>query len=81
MKKNLSDFTKKKNDLEDQIIDSKPVLKNSYERVGVTLRLGREDWERLHYLSIQERTKIQKLLLEGLNKVFESRGLEKMHDV
>lgn len=81
MKKNLSDFTKKKA-LEEQSTDLtlKNKTPNVVERVGVTLRVNREDWERLHYLSIQERTKIQKLLVEGINKVFEARGLEKISD-
>lgn len=81
MKKNLSDFTKKKA-REEQSTDLtlKNKTPNVVERVGVTLRVNREDWERLHYLSIQERTKIQKLLVEGINKVFEARGLEKISD-
>lgn len=81
MKKHLSDFTKKKESVE-AVRDTtvKNTATNSIERIGVTLRVKRADWERLHYLSIQERTKIQKLLLEGINKVFEERGLEQIQD-
>jgi hypothetical protein len=81
MKKNLSDFTKKKTrEEQNEDVTLKNKTPNVVERVGVTLRVNREDWERLHYLSIQERTKIQKLLVEGINKVFEARGLEKISD-
>jgi len=83
MKKKLSDFTKNKESMqteENSSVKDASSKKNMVERVGVTLRLSRSNWERLHYLSIQERTKIQKFLFEGINKVFEERGLEKMQD-
>lgn len=80
MTKKLSDFTKIKSDKSSKNKTHKKTLPSNQVRIGVTLRIVREDWERLHYLSIQERTKIQKLLLEGINKIFELRGLEKMRD-
>lgn len=72
--RSLSDFTKKKaEDLSNSIETSSP--SNQQKKIGVTLRLEAKDWERLHYLSIQERKKIQYLLIEGLNYVLEKRGL------
>jgi hypothetical protein len=74
--KSLSDFTKKKKEVDNSLVkDFSSLKENSKKKIGVTLRLNPEDWERLHYLSIQERTKIQHLLLEGLNSVLNKRGL------
>ena len=79
--RSLADFTKKKKTEEELITPSRAQVASidkTSHKIGVTLRLFAEDWERLHYLSIQERTKIQQLLLEGLNAVLEKRGLPKV---
>ena len=73
--RSLADFTKKKNTEDQNIQRSSQSTETLGKKIGVTLRLSPEDWERLHYLSIQERTKIQHLLWEGLNYVLEKRGL------
>jgi len=78
--RSLSDFTNKKNVENSSLAIPTSTLskENSSKKIGVTLRLTLEDWERLHYLSVQERTKIQHLLLEGLNDVLKKRGLPSM---
>lgn len=80
--RSLSDFTKNKRTGEDSSSSqTSHALDEKYEKkIGVTLRLFLEDWERLHYLSIQERRKIQHLLLEGLNGVLEKRGLPRVRE-
>lgn len=45
------------------------------ETVALTVRLSREDWERVHQLAVSEGVSIQWLSVEGLSKVFEERGL------
>lgn len=76
MTRSLSDFTKKKTNEQSLLTTSATTTKQSMNnRIGVTLRLQAEDWERIHYLAIQERTKIQSLLLEGLNEILLKRGL------
>jgi len=43
--------------------------------VALTVRLSRQDWERLHQLAVSEGTSIQQLAVAGLSKVFASKGL------
>ena len=75
MTRSLSDFTKKKTNDQPPLASSSTTKQGMNNRIGVTLRLQAEDWERIHYLAIQERTKIQSLLLEGLNEILLKRGL------
>ncbi|WP_418319058.1 hypothetical protein [Piscinibacter sakaiensis] len=44
-------------------------------RVGVAVRLGHEDWARLHDLAVRERTSLQGLIVAGLSNLMEQRGL------
>jgi hypothetical protein len=46
--------------------------------VALTVRVSRADWERLHQLAVSEGTSIQQLALNGLSKVFASKGLPKL---
>jgi hypothetical protein len=43
--------------------------------VALTVRLSRQDWERLHQLAASEGTSIQQLAVAGLSKVFAAKGL------
>lgn len=43
--------------------------------VALTLRLSRDDWQRVHQLALAEGISIQKLTVEGLSKLFEAKGL------
>lgn len=47
--------------------------KNS--RVGVAVRLGHEDWYRVHDLAVREHTSLQALIVTGLSALLEQRGL------
>lgn len=47
--------------------------KNS--RVGIAVRLGHEDWYRLHDLAVREHTSLQALIVRGLSALMEERGL------
>lgn len=47
--------------------------KNS--RVGVAVRLGHEDWYRVHDLAVREHTSLQALIVAGLSALMEQRGL------
>ena len=44
--------------------------------VALTLRLSRDDWQRVHQLALSEGISIQKLAVEGLSKMFEEKGLK-----
>lgn len=44
--------------------------------VALTLRLSRNDWQRVHQLALSEGISIQKLTTEGLSKLFEAKGLK-----
>ena len=44
--------------------------------VALTLRLSRDDWQRVHQLALAEGISIQKLTVEGLSKLFEAKGLK-----
>lgn len=44
-------------------------------RVGVAVRLGHEDWYRLHDLAVREHTSLQALIVRGLSALMEERGL------
>ena len=43
--------------------------------VGITIRLTREQWDRLHDLARAEGISLQALTLRGLSQLFEARGL------
>jgi hypothetical protein len=44
------------------------------EVVGITLRLTRHQWERVHKLSVKEGVSIQQLSIEGLSLIFKKKG-------
>lgn len=44
-------------------------------RVGIAVRLGHEDWYRLHDLAVREHTSLQALIVRGLSVLMEERGL------
>lgn len=45
------------------------------DKVSLTVRLNRADWERLHQLAVAEGASIQTLAVRGLSKVFAEKGL------
>lgn len=45
------------------------------DKVSLTVRLKRADWERLHQLAVSEGASIQTLAVRGLTKVFAEKGL------
>jgi len=45
------------------------------EKVALTVRLPRAEWERVHQLAVAEGVSIQALAVEGLSKVFAEKGL------
>lgn len=48
------------------------------ETVALTVRLSREDWQRVHQLALSEGLSIQKLAVEGLSRLFEEKGLKRL---
>ena len=46
--------------------------------VALTVRLPRAEWERLHQLAVSEGRSIQALAVQGLNAVFNEKGLPKL---
>lgn len=45
------------------------------EMVAVTLRLSRDQWERVHQLARAEGVSLNQLALHGLSKLLEEKGL------
>jgi hypothetical protein len=43
--------------------------------VSLSVRLTRDDWERLHQLAVAEGVSLQALIMRGLSQVFTSKGL------
>ena len=41
----------------------------------MSFRLTPSDWERVHQLAVADRTSINALVLRGLSRLFEERGL------
>jgi hypothetical protein len=68
----LSDFTPSKN------AENKKVVENSRKKKDdkkpVMLRLNVDAWKQLKMLAIDQETTSHKLLIEGLNSVFEKHG-------
>ena len=48
------------------------------EKVALTVRLSRAEWERVHQLAVAEGVSIQALAVEGLSKVFAEKGLPRL---
>lgn len=44
--------------------------------VNLSLRIARDDWQRLHMLALTEGVSINTLALRGLSLIFESKGLQ-----
>lgn len=44
-------------------------------RVGIAVRLGHEDWYRLHDLAVREHNSLQGLIVAGLDELMKQRGL------
>jgi hypothetical protein len=45
------------------------------ETVALTVRLGKDDWMRLHQLAMAEGVSLQALCLDGLSMIFARHGL------
>ena len=43
--------------------------------VALTVRLTRQQWERLHPLALADGVSLQQLMLQGLGSLFRTRGL------
>lgn len=45
------------------------------KRVGIAVRLNRDDWHRATELAMREQTSLQRLLVAGLSELLKQRGL------
>lgn len=50
------------------------------KRVGVAVRLGHDDWYRLHDLAVREHTSLQRLITRGLSELLRQKGLPPLSD-
>jgi hypothetical protein len=57
-------------------VEAKARQRGKGDVVALTLRLSRDDWQRVHQLALSEGISIQKLAVEGLSKMFEEKGLK-----
>jgi len=79
----LAAFTRKSAATQDEKIEVVPVRERGRgkgEKVALTVRLQRADWERVHQLAVAEGVSIQALAVEGLSKVFAEKGLPGLVD-
>lgn len=78
----LAQFTKQGNQggQQPETQDSKPREKQrgKGDVVALTVRLSRDDWQRVHQLALSEGVSIQRLAVDGLSKLFEEKGLKKL---
>ncbi|PID65055.1 MAG: hypothetical protein CR977_02460 [Gammaproteobacteria bacterium] len=77
----LAQFTKQGNQAgQPETQDSKPREKQrgKGDVVALTVRLSREDWQRVHQLALSEGVSIQRLAVDGLSRLFEEKGLKKL---
>lgn len=44
--------------------------------VALSVRVSRPDWERLHQLAVSEGVSLQELIVRGLSREFEAKGLQ-----
>lgn len=79
----LAQFTKQGNqtDKPAETQESKPREKQrgKGDVVALTVRLSRDDWQRVHQLALSEGVSIQRLAVDGLSKLFEEKGLKKLN--
>ena len=57
-------------------VEAKARQRGKGDVVALTLRLSRDDWQRVHQLALSEGISIQKLTMEGLSRMFEEKGLK-----
>lgn len=79
----LAQFTKQGNqtDKQAETQESKPREKQrgKGDVVALTVRVSRDDWQRVHQLALSEGVSIQRLAVDGLSKLFEEKGLKKLN--
>ena len=79
----LAQFTKQENqtDKQAETQESKPREKQrgKGDVVALTVRVSRDDWQRVHQLALSEGVSIQRLAVDGLSKLFEEKGLKKLN--
>jgi hypothetical protein len=44
--------------------------------VALSVRVSRPDWERLHQFAVSEGVSLQELIVRGLSREFEAKGLQ-----
>ena len=59
-----------------ELTEAKERQRGKGDVVALTLRLSRDDWQRVHQLALSEGISIQKLTMEGLSRMFEEKGLK-----
>ena len=81
-KTGLAQFTKQssQNEPKSEAQEAKPREKQrgKGDVVALTVRLSRDDWQRVHQLALSEGVSIQRLAVDGLSKLFEEKGLKKL---
>lgn len=62
-------------DLEQISAGARKSARGTKARVGIAVRLGHEDWHRLHELAMREHSSLQGLIMSGLGELMKIRGL------
>lgn len=76
----LAAFTRKPKiddsiDAVDRQAHPKTRTRGKNESVALTVRLTRQQWERLHQLALSDGVSLQQLMLQGMGTLFRGRGL------
>lgn len=76
----LAAFAKKTKTKSSQTKQTQERKRGKGSTVGITVRLARGDWERLHHLAVSEGQSLQALALKGFSMVLGEKGLPAMGD-
>ena len=74
----LAQFTKQGSQVDTQDAKPREKQRGKGDVVALTVRLSREDWQRVHQLALSEGVSIQRLAVDGLSRLFEEKGLKKL---
>ncbi len=73
----LSDFTQQPAEKLSESLENQHARRRKIKGdvVGMTVRLTRADWERIHIFALSEGVSLQQLVFEGLSRLLTDKGL------
>ncbi len=71
----IGEFAQRAPELPERSASTIPRKRGTTETVGLTLRLSRSQWEKIHGFALQRGTSINQLAIAGIAKLFAEAGL------